>query len=233
MKALLIEDEPAIAEALAEGLVAEDFVTETAGNGVDGLWMGGEFDYDVIILDIMLPELSGYEVCRRLRSAGVNTPILMLTAKSGELDQMQGLDLGADDYLTKPFSFPVLLARIRALLRRAPADRSPVLTVGDLSLDPAGHRCLKGGIEVILTAREFALAEFLFRRKGQIVTKSQIADHVWDAELDPDSNVVEVYIGYLRKKLDGPSGTPLIQTIRGAGYRLDDTSPSPSHGTRQ
>ncbi len=233
MKALVIEDEPAIAEALAEGLVAEGFVTETAGNGVDGLWMGEEFDYDVIILDLMLPELSGYEVCTRLRSAGVNTPILMLTAKTGERDQMQGLDLGADDYLTKPFSFPVLLARIRALLRRAPADRSPVLTAGDFSLDPAGHRCLKGGIEITLTAREFALAEFLLRRKGQVVTKAQIAGRVWDAELDPDSNVVEVYIGYLRKKLDGPSGPALIQTIRGAGYRLNDPPPSLNGGKRQ
>ncbi len=233
MKALIIEDEPAIAEALAEGLVAEGFVTETAGNGVDGLWMGEEFDYDIIILDLMLPELTGYEVCTRLRAAGVNTPILILTAKTSERDQMQGLDLGADDYLTKPFSFPVLLARIRALLRRAPTDRSPVLTAGDLILDPAGHRCLKEGIEVILTAREFALAEFLLRRKGQIVTKTQIADHVWDAELDPDSNVVEVYIGYLRKKLDDSSGTALIQTIRGAGYRLNDTLPSLTGRTRR
>lgn len=233
MKALIVEDEEAIADALCRGLGAEGFVTQVADNGVDGLWMAQEGAFDVVILDIMLPGLSGYEVCRRLRNGGSRVPILMLSAKDGEYDEADGLDLGADGYLAKPFSFVVLLAHLRAILRRAPADRSPVLRSGSLELDPAARTCCREGTEVVLTAREFALAEFLIRRKGQVVTRTQIAEHVWDAELGPESNVVEVYIGYLRRKLDHPFKTQLIQTVRGAGYRLVDAPPPGEHSERE
>ncbi len=222
MKILLVEDERAIADAVSRGLSAEGFVTEVADNGVDGLWMAQENEYDVIILDIMLPGLNGYEVCRQLRASECVTPVLMLTAKDGEYDEADALDLGADDFLSKPFSFVVLLARLRALLRRAPATRAPVLVCGTLTMDPAARRCWRGETEVTLTAREFSLAEFLMRRKGRIVSRATIAEHVWDAELDIDSNVVEVYIGYLRRKLDKPFGSADIETLRGVGYRLRD-----------
>lgn len=227
MRLLLVEDEPAIADAVSRGLSAEGFVTEVAVNGIDGLWLAQENEYDVIILDIMLPGLNGYEICRQLRGEACTTPILMLTAKDGEYDEADALDLGADDFLSKPFSFVVLLARLRALLRRAPADRAPIQVCGTLSLDPAAGRCWRGDTEVALTAREFSLAEFLIRRKGSIVSRATIAEHVWDAELDIDSNVVEVYIGYLRRKLDRPFGTADIETIRGVGYRLRDHTGHP------
>jgi two-component system OmpR family response regulator len=223
MRVLLVEDDPAIADSVARGLNAEGFVTETANNGTDGLWMAQEEPFDLAILDIMLPGLNGYEVCRRLRAAGSRMPILMLTAKDGEHDEADALDLGADDFLSKPFSFVVLLAHLRALLRRAPADREPVLVCGDLRLDPATKRCWRGDTEVVLTAREFTLLEFLMRRKGLVVTRTTIATHVWDAQLDVDSNVVEVYIGYLRRKVDKPFGRNDIDTVRGLGYRLLDT----------
>jgi two-component system OmpR family response regulator len=226
VKVLLVEDDAVIRDALVRGLGAEAFVVEWAANGVDGLWMAETVEPDVVVLDIMLPGMNGYEICRRLRQSGSRVPILMLTAKDGEHDEADALNLGADDYLSKPFSFVVLLARLRALLRRAPADRDPVLTAGRLRLDPASGKCWKDDDEVTLTAREFALAEFFFRRKGQIVSKSTIAAHVWDAELDVDSNVIEVYVGYLRRKLGG-TGVAVIETIRGAGYRLPD--PDPSH----
>lgn len=225
MRVLIVEDEPTIADAISRGLVAEGFVTEVAHNGVDGLWQAEEHAFDVIVLDVMLPGLSGYEVCRRLRSGGSQVPILMLTAKDGEYDEADGLDLGADDYLTKPFSFVVLVARLRTLLRRASADRSPVLTAGDLTVDPASKQVWRGEVEVFLTPREFSLAEFLVHRKGQVVSRNVIAEHVWDAGLDIDSNVVEVYIGYLRRKLDQPFGVSTIATVRGVGYRLLSHSP--------
>ena len=222
MRVLIVEDEEAIADALVRGLNAEGFVTEAAANGVDGLWMAQENEFDVVVLDIMLPGLSGYEVCRQLRAEGSAVPILMLTAKNGEYDEADALDLGADDFLSKPFSFVVLLARLRALLRRAPAGRHPVLSAGNLRLDPATRQCWNRGQEVTLTAREFSLLEFLIRRKGQVVSRDTIAEHVWDSELDVDSNVIEVYIGYLRRKLDARSSVSSIETIRGAGYRLLD-----------
>lgn len=228
MKVLLVEDEAVIADAVARGLSAEGFVTEVAGNGVDGLWMAQENEFDVIILDIMLPGLNGYEICRRLRAGGSRVPILMLTAKDGEHDEADALDLGADDFLSKPFSFVVLLARLRALLRRAPAHRDPMLVSGSLRLDPAARRCWRGEVEVTLTAREFSLAEFLLRRKGRVVSRATIAEHVWDAELDIDSNVVEVYIGYLRRKLDRPFDRADIETVRGFGYRLRDRPDEPA-----
>lgn len=232
MKVLLVEDEAAMVDALQRGLTAEGFVTEAAMNGVDGLWMAEENDFDVIILDIMLPGLSGYEVCRRLRAGGSTVPILMLTAKDGEYDEADALDLGADDFLSKPFSFVVLLARLRALLRRAPVDREPVLTAGSIRLDPAARRCWRGEEEVTLTAREFSLAEFLVRRKGQVVSRNTIAEHVWDSELDVDSNVIEVYIGYLRRKLDDGRTRGLIETVRGIGYRLMETAEERSDVTQ-
>ena len=226
MRVLVVEDDAVMSAALAIGLGAENFVVEVAADGVDGLWKATENDFDIVVLDIMLPKLSGYEVCRRIRLAGSKVPILMLTAKDGEQDEADALDLGADDYLSKPFSFIVLLARIRALLRRAPADRSPRLQVGDLILDPSARRCWRGDTEIVLTAREFSLLEFLVRRRGIAVSRAMIAEHVWDAELDIDSNVVEVYIGYLRRKLDKPFGRRDIRTLRGVGYRMmDDAAP--------
>ncbi len=217
---LVVEDEDDLREALARGLTAEGFVVQTAANGRDGLWMAQELDPAVVVLDIMLPGLSGYEVCRQLRQGGSRVPILMLTAKDGEYDEADALDLGADDFLAKPFSYVVLVAHLRALLRRAPADRSPQLQVGDLQLDPATRRCFRGRREVRLTAREFALAELLARRAGQVVTRAEIVEQVWNADVGMDSNVVEVYVGYLRRKLDAPFGVRTLETVRGAGYRL-------------
>jgi two-component system, OmpR family, response regulator len=226
VRVLVVEDDAVMSAALAIGLGAENFVVELAADGVDGLWKATENDFDIVVLDIMLPKLSGYEVCRSIRQSGSTVPILMLTARDGEQDEADALDLGADDYLSKPFSFIVLLARIRALLRRAPADRSPQLQVGDLILDPSARRCWRGDTEIVLTAREFSLLEFLVRRRGIAVSRAMIAEHVWDAELDIDSNVVEVYIGYLRRKLDKPFGRRDIQTLRGIGYRMmDDAAP--------
>ena len=222
MRVLVVEDDVAMAAALSTGLGAEGFVVERAADGVDGLWMATENVFDLIVLDIMLPQLSGYEVCKRLRQAGSTVPILMLTAKDGEHDEADALDLGADDYLSKPFSFVVLLAHIRALLRRAPTDRSPVLNVGDLFLDPAIRHCWRGEVEIHLTAREFSLLEYLMRSRGMVVSRAMIAEHVWDAELDIDSNVVEVYVGYLRRKVDRPFARHTIETVRGVGYRLVD-----------
>lgn len=232
MKILIVEDEASMVDALQRGLAAEGFVSEAAMNGTDGLWMAQENDFDVIILDIMLPGLSGYEVCRRLRLGGSTVPILMLTAKDGEFDEADALDLGADDFLSKPFSFVVLLARLRALLRRAPIERDAVLTAGRIRLDPAARRCWRGKEEVTLTAREFSLAEFMIRRKGQVVSRNTIAEHVWDSELDIDSNVVEVYIGYLRRKLDDGRTKGLIETVRGTGYRLTEMAAEDSDATR-
>jgi DNA-binding response OmpR family regulator len=219
---LLVEDDTAIADAIVRGLNAEGFVTEKAADGVTGLWMAKESAFDVVILDIMLPGMSGYEVCRLLRISDPQVPILMLTAKDGEFDEADALDLGADDYLTKPFSFVVLLARLRALLRRGSSGQGPILGTGTLRLDPSQARCWRGSIEISLTARELALTEFLLRRKGHVVSRASIAEHVWSAELDIDSNIVEVYIGYLRRKLDYPFGVRDIVTIRGLGYRLND-----------
>lgn len=222
MKVLLVEDEAGIADAVCRGLQAEGVLTRHADNGVEGLWLAQEEDFDVVVLDILLPGMSGYEVCRRLRAAGSTVPILMLTAKDGEYDEADALDLGADDFLSKPFSFVVLLARLRALLRRRPVERAPILASGPLRLDPASRRCYVDGTEVSLTAREFALAEYLLRRKGHVVSRAQLSEAVWDADLVGDSNVVEVYIGYLRRKLSRPGAAPVIDTVRGVGYRLRD-----------
>ena len=226
MRVLIVEDDPDMGAALSSGLGAEGFAVDVASQGVDGLWMATENAFDLVVLDIMLPQLSGYEVCRRLREAGSSVPILMLTAKDGEYDQADALDLGADDYLTKPFSYVVLLARIRALLRRAPADRSPTLHLGDPTLDPATRQCSRGSVAIPLTSREFNLLEYLMRNRDVVMSRAKIAEHVWDAELDIESNVVEVYISHLRQKIDSPFGRHDIETVRGVGYRLAQSESS-------
>jgi DNA-binding response OmpR family regulator len=220
VRVLLVEDEVRLAENVRRGLAAEDFVVDVVHNGDDGLFNAQVNGYDVVVLDIMLPGLNGYEVCRRMRAAGVWTPVLMLTAKDGEYDQADALDLGADDYLTKPFSFLVLVARLRALVRRGAPARPTVLAAGDLTLDPASRAVRRGGQEVGLTPREFGLLLFLMRHRGDVVSKTDILESVWDANYEGDDNVVEVYVGYLRRKIDQPFGRHAIETVRGVGYRL-------------
>ena len=220
MRVLVVEDEASIADALAIGLRAEGFDVDIADNGTDGLWRARETSYAAIILDILLPGMNGFKVCRTLRDEGVWTPILMLTAKDGELDEAEALDTGADDFLSKPFSFVVLVARLRALLRRGTTPRPTVLTVGSLTLDPASRQCRRGDVAVDLTAREYALLELLMRRSDAIVAKSVLLDEVWGPDFEGDPNIVEVYIGYVRKKIDAPFGVQTILTVRGAGYRL-------------
>lgn len=220
MRVLVIEDERRLAEALARGLGADGFTVDLAADGEDGLWRAMEQPYDVIVCDIMLPKLSGYEVIKRLRADLNWTPVLMLTAKDGEYDEADALDLGADDYLTKPFSYVVLLAHLRALVRRGRPARPAVLSADDLILDPATRRCHRNETEVSLTGREFALLEFLLRHRDEVVSKSEILANVWDEFYEGDPNIVEVYVGYLRKKIDAPFDRRSIETVRGAGYRL-------------
>jgi two-component system, OmpR family, response regulator len=220
MRVLIVEDEVRLASALQRGLVSEGFTVDVVHTGLDGLHAALESAYDVVILDIMLPGLSGYRVVERLRAAENWVPILMLTAKDGEYDEADALDLGADDYVTKPFSFVVLLSRLRALMRRGVTPRPAALTVGDLVLDPAAHTVARAESAIELTPREFALLEYLMRRPGQAVSKAEILHHVWDANYDGDANVVEVYVGYLRRKIDVPFGRQSVQKVRGAGYRL-------------
>jgi len=221
MKVLVVDDEPLLASTLAIGLRAEGCVVVGSANGVEGLWQAVENDFDVIVLDIMLPGLSGYEVLRRMRARDVWTPVLMLTAKDGEYDQTDAFDLGADDYLTKPFSFLVLVARLRALVRRSAPQHPPVLTAGSLSLDPARRVVERDSSPISLTPREYGLLEYLMRNKDTVVTKTEILQNVWDAHYEGADNVVEVYVGYVRRKIDIPFGTNTIQTIRGIGYRLE------------
>ena len=221
MRVLLVEDEVRLAENVRRGLNAEGFVVDVVHNGDDGLFNAEVNDYDVVVLDIMLPGLNGYENCRRMRAARVWTPVLMLTAKDGEYDQADALDLGADDYLTKPFSFIVLVARLRALIRRGGPIRPAVLEAGDLTLDPASRTVRRAGDELSLTPREFGVLQFLMRHRGDVVSKTDILESVWDANYEGDDNVVEVYVGYLRRKIDQPYGRHAIETVRGAGYRLE------------
>ena len=221
MRILVIEDEAPMADSLARGLRAEGFAVDLSADGEDGLWKAREFDYDAIVLDLMLPGLNGFKVCRALRDDGDDTPILMLTAKQGDLDEAEGLETGADDYLTKPFSFVVLVARLRALLRRAGGSSSPVrLQAGDLELDPGRREVIRSGQPVELRNREFAVLEYLLSRVGEVVTKREIVEHVWDLNFDGDLNIVEVYVSSLRKKVDGPFDRAAIETVRGVGYRL-------------
>jgi DNA-binding response OmpR family regulator len=220
MRVLVVEDEKGLASGLRRGLEAEGFAVDVVFDGSEGLWMARENNYDALVLDIMLPGLNGFRICSSLREDGDWTPILMLTAKDGELDEAEALDSGADDYLTKPFSYVVLLARLRALLRRGAPERPAVLTAGGLTLDPATRRCVRDGTLVELTPREFSLLEFLLRRKGEVLSKRQILDHVWNYDFDGDPNIVEVYVRHLREKLDRPFGRDALETLRGAGYRL-------------
>jgi two-component system OmpR family response regulator len=224
VRVLVVEDEVNLAETIRDGLGVEGFTVDLVHTGIDGLWAATETPYgayDALILDIMLPGLSGYEVCRQLREREVWTPVLMLTAKDGEYDQADAFDLGADDYLTKPFSFVVLVARLRALIRRGAPQRPVVLSAGDLRLDPVQRRVTRGTDEISVTAREFALLEFMLRHPGDVLSRTAIIENVWDAHFDGDPNIVEVYVGYLRKKIDHPYGRTAIRTVRGAGYRLD------------
>jgi len=220
MKLLLVEDDRKIATAVKRGLEAEGFSVEVASDGDDGYWLASEGAYDLIVLDVLLPGRNGFQVCAALRDAKNWTPILMLTAKDGDLDEAEALDTGADDYLTKPFSFPVLVARVRALLRRT-TGRSPVpVTAGDLRIDPGERTAWRGETPVRLTAREFEVLEFLMRRAGQVLSKDEILAGVWDYDFEGDPNIVEVYVRRLRKAIDEPYGRQAIVTVRGAGYRL-------------
>ena len=220
MKVLIVEDDRKIATAVKRGLEAEGFTVEVAFDGADGLWRATEGAYDLIVLDIMLPGRNGFQICADLRAGGDWTPILMLTAKDGDLDEAEALDTGADDFLTKPFSFPVLVARVRALVRRA-TGRNPVpVAVGDVRMDPGERRVWRGSAEVFLTGREFEVLEFLVRRAGQVFSKREILAGVWDDDFDGDPNIVEVYVRRLRRKLDEPFGRRSLETVRGAGYRL-------------
>ena len=218
VRVLVVEDEVRLARALQRGLRAEGYAVDLAHEGVDGLHLAREGGYDALVLDVMLPGLSGYRVVQALRAEGNRVPVLMLSAKDGEHDQADGLDLGADDYLTKPFSYVVLVARLRALLRRGPSRRPSVLRAGDLTLDPATRQVSRAGTDLALTPREFALLEHLMRRCDQVVPKSELIEHVWDGDGEP--NVVEVYVGYLRRKIDAPFARSSLQTVRGVGYRL-------------
>jgi two-component system OmpR family response regulator len=218
MRILLVDDEERFATAVRQGLEAEGLAVDLAHDGNEGLWMARSNDYDAIVLDILLPGLNGYRICAELRDGGNWTPILMLTALDEDLDEAEALDTGADDYLSKPFSFVVLVARLRALLRRGAAPRPAVLQVGGLRLDPAAHRCWRADQEVELTSKQFALLECFMRHPGQVLSKTALREHVWDYAFADSSNIVEVYVGQLRKKL----GVARIQTIRGAGYRLVD-----------
>jgi two-component system, OmpR family, response regulator len=220
MKVLLVEDDRKIATIVKRGLDYDGFSVEISFDGSDGLWRATEYHYDAIILDLMLPGRSGFEICKTLRDQGDWTPILVLTAKDGEFDETRALDCGADDYLTKPFSFPVLVAHLHALLRRTSGGAPAPIQVGDLRLDSARHRCWRGSTEVRLTAREFSVLEYLIRRHGFVVSKGAILDGVWPYDFEGDPNVVEVYIRRLRQKLDEPFGRHDIETVRGAGYRL-------------
>jgi two-component system OmpR family response regulator len=225
MKVLLVEDEHRLAGVVKDGLVAEGFVVDIVSDGISGLWAATENTYDVIVLDIMLPGMNGYDVLKQLRQHKIWTPILMLTAKDGDYDQTDAFDLGADDYLTKPFSFMILMARLRALVRRGTPERPVLITAGTLVLDPARRVVARGGVPIPLTAREYGLLLFLMRHTGDVVSKAQILDNVWDSAYEGSDNIVEVYIGYLRKKLDAPFNLNTLHTVRGLGYRLDSDLP--------
>ncbi|OIV36351.1 DNA-binding response regulator [Mangrovactinospora gilvigrisea] len=220
MRLLIVEDERRLATALAKGLTAEGHAVDTAHDGTTGLHLALENTYDLVVLDLMLPGLNGYKVCEELRRCGDETPVLVLTAKDGEYDEAEALDTGADDYLTKPFSYVVLQARVRALLRRRTRAAAPAIVLGDLVVEPATRRVLRGEQEIRLAAKEFAVLEQLALRAGEVVRKAEILEHVWDFAYDGDPNIVEVYISALRRKIDAPFGRRTIETVRRAGYRL-------------
>jgi two-component system, OmpR family, response regulator len=224
MRILIVEDEPKMAALLRRGLVAEGAAVDLAARGEDAIPRAEATDYDVIVLDVMLPGLDGFEVCKRLRSAGVWAPVLMLTARDAVRDRVAGLDSGADDYLTKPFSYAEFLARLRALVRRGETERPVVLEVGDLRLDPATRQVWRGDTEIALSTKEFAVLETFMRRPGRVLSRFELLEHAWDYEYDNRSNVVDAYVRLLRKKIDKPFGTNSIETVRGAGYRLREES---------
>lgn len=220
MRILIVDDEVSLAEGVRRGLVAEGFAVDVAHDGIDGLWFARENRYDAIVLDLMMPGMSGWKVCAALRAENDWTPILMLTARDGDLDQVESFKGGVDDYVTKPFSFEVLVARIRALIRRGAPERPTILQAGDLSLDPGTRRVARGDVEIALTSREFAVLEYLLRHAGQVRSKRQVIGNVWDDEFEGDPNIVEVYVGHLRRKIDRPFGRRTLETVRGSGYRL-------------
>jgi two-component system OmpR family response regulator len=220
MRVLVVEDEVRMAALLRRGLSEEGYAVDVAGDGPEAVWRATEFSYDAVVLDVLLPGIDGFEVCRRLRDGGCWVPVVMPTARSDVADRVRGLDAGADDYLAKPFSFAELCARLRALIRRGAPERPAVLEAGDLRLDPAGRRAWRGETELDLSAREFALLDFLLRHAGRVVTRTMILEHVWDVAFDPTSNVVDQYVAYLRRKIDRPFGVTQLETVRGAGYRL-------------
>jgi len=220
VRILVVEDDKRLAATLRRGLEAEGFAVDNALDGEQCIWLATENPYDAIVLDIMLPKVNGFQVCARLREQGNWTPILMLTAKDGELDEAEALDTGADDYLTKPFSYVVLVAHLRALLRRGAGERPAQLSVGDLVIDPAARTCSRAGRLIELTAKEFSIVEFLARRRGEVVSKGDLLDHAWDFAYDGDPNVIEVHISHIRRKIDKPFNTDSLRTVRGAGYRL-------------
>jgi two-component system OmpR family response regulator len=220
VRILVVEDSVKMAAVLKRGLEEEGYAVDVAATGEDGLWMAKENPNDVIVLDVMLPDLDGFEVCRRLRESGQWAPVLMLTARDGIPDRVRGLDAGADDYLTKPFSFTELAARTRALLRRGASERPAQLTAGDLTLDPATRTTYRGDVSVSLSAKEFAVLEYFMRHPGEVLSRSRLIEHVWDFAYEGGSNIVDVYVRYLREKIDRPFGTHSIETVRGIGYRL-------------
>ena len=226
MRVLIVEDDAKLARIIRSGLRAHGLSADVATAGEDALWMAASTSYDAIVLDVMLPGIDGFETCRRLREAGIWAPVLMLTARDAVDDRVAGLDGGADDYLTKPFSFAELLARLRALARRGPVERPAVLEVGDLRLDPAARRVWRGETEVSLSAKEFQLLETFMRHPGEVLSRYQLLEHAWDYDYENRSNIVDVYVRYLRDKIDRPFGLSTLETVRGAGYRLDDRVPA-------
>ena len=224
MRILVVEDSPKMASLLRRALTEEGYAVDVLGNGVDAVWLATEQSFDAIVLDVVLPDIDGFEVCRRLRRADRWAPLLMLTARDDVSDRVRGLDAGADDYLTKPFAFEELFARMRSLVRRGPRERSPILEIDDLVLDPAEHSVRRGNEPVNLTPKEFALLQYLMRHPGEALTRPRLLEHVWDFAFDGDPNIVDVYVGYLRDKIDRPFGRASIQTIRGVGYRLRNES---------
>jgi two-component system OmpR family response regulator len=220
MRVLVVEDDPKMGALLRRGLLEEGHAADVARAGDDALWMAQAVEYDAIVLDVMLPGLDGFEICRRLRSDGVWSPVLMLTARDAVEDRVAGLDAGADDYLPKPFSFSELLARLRALARRGATERPTVVDVGDLRLDPAARRVWRDGSEIQLSAKEFALLEAFMQRPDQVLSRDRLLEHAWDFAYEPRSNVVDVYVRYLREKIDRPFGRSSLETVRGMGYRL-------------
>jgi two-component system OmpR family response regulator len=220
MRVLIVEDDVKMASLIRRALREEGLAADVAITGEDAIWMAGATEYDAVVLDVMLPGMDGFAVCRKLRTEGISSPVLMLTARGAVEDRVAGLDGGADDYLVKPFSFTELFARVRALGRRGPVNRLPVLQVGDLHLDPAARRVWRGSTDISLTPKEFALLQTFMRQPGQMLDRFQLIEHTWDDEYENRSNVVDVYVRYLREKIDRPFGVSSIETVRGAGYRM-------------